>query len=153
MIITDYCKDCGAKFQIDDAAISECEKKNKWECHCPGCNKYIDVKKYEFMFTENKNDDSANTLKEEKEKTVTVGKKLPRVFKTMYQMLWHFSLIVMCVGILFMIIDSIDAMDGIYDYYGIFTRFGNIAFCISAGLVVTAIPVYSTYWFMKKDER
>ena len=38
------------KFQIDDAAISECKKKNKWECHCPGCNKYIDVKKYEFMF-------------------------------------------------------------------------------------------------------
>lgn len=61
MIITDYCKDCGAKFQIDDAAISECKKKNKWECHCPGCNKYIDVKKYEFIFayefpgTENKN--------------------------------------------------------------------------------------------------
>ena len=61
MIITDYCKDCGAKFQIDDAAISECKKKNNWECHCPGCNKYINVKKYEFMFAyefpgaENKN--------------------------------------------------------------------------------------------------
>lgn len=143
MIITDYCEHCGAKFQIDNTTISECEKKNKWNCHCPGCHTYIDVKKYEFMFTENKTNESA-VLKEEKEKTVAVGKNLPQVFKTMYQILWYLSLVVMGIGILFLIIDVIDAL---------FTGLGIIALCISAGLAATAIPVYITYWFMENFVR
>ena len=43
MAITDRCKCCGTKFKIDDAAISECKKKNNWEYHCPGCYTYIDL--------------------------------------------------------------------------------------------------------------
>lgn len=143
MIITDYCEHCGAKFQIDNTTISECEKKNKWNCHCPGCHTYIDVKKYEFMFTESKTDDSA-VLKEEKEKTVAVGKGLPQVFKLIYQILLYSSLIAMGVGILFLIIDVMDK---------IFTSFGITALYVSIGLATTAIPVYITYWFMENFVR
>jgi hypothetical protein len=95
------------------------------------------------MFTESKTDDSA-VLKEEKEKTVAVGKGLPQVFKLIYQILLYSSLIAMGVGILFLIIDVMDKT---------FTSFGIIALYVSIGLAMTAIPVYITYWFMENFVR
>ena len=50
-MIIDCCECCDAKFRIDKALISECEKKNKWECRCPNCTEYIDIKKYYLRYS------------------------------------------------------------------------------------------------------
>ena len=137
MTITDYCEHCGAKFQIDNTTISECEKKNKWNCHCPGCHIYIDVKKYEFMFTESKTNDSA----------VAVSKGLPQVFKMIYQILqilWYSSLIAMSVGLVCLVIDVIVDVIG---KIKIFPSLGIIALYVGIGLALAVILVYIMCWF------
>lgn len=159
MTITDYCKHCGAKFQIDDAAISECKKKNKWECHCPGCNKYIDVKKYEFMFAyefpgaENKNKNNIVNY--------AFDRNYPNIYKNAYLFFKKIGLFGLIIGIPAIILALITlVMNFIMDCYAISATLGIIGM-IGLGIALPclffACGFYHAYWkyenFMRLVEK
>ena len=156
MIITDYCKDCGAKFQIDDAAISECKKKNNWNCHCPGCHTYIDVrkyvKKYEFPGTENKNkNDIVN---------YAFDRNYPDIYKKAYLFFKKLGLFGLIIGIpviflaLIMFIINCYAFSEILEALAIiFAFFGMIGLVIALPCLFFAFVYYHKYWFMENFVR
>lgn len=160
MTITDSCEHCGAKFQIDDAAISECKKKNKWECHCPGCNKYIDMKKYEFMFayefpgTENKNKNKNNIV------NYAFDRNYPNVYKKAYLLFKKIGLFGLLIGIpaiflaLIMFIINCYAFSDILEILAIILAFiGMIGLVIALPCLFFAFVYYHKYWFMENFVR
>lgn len=158
MIITDHCKDCGAKFQIDDAVISECKKKNKWECHCPGCHKDIDVKKYEFMFAYEfpgaENKDKNNIVNYAFDRDYPNGYKKAYLF---FKKLGLFGLIIGIPTIFLAFITLImnfimdcDVVSAISATLGII---GMIGLVIALPCLFFAFVYYHKYWFMENFMR
>lgn len=156
MTITDRCEHCGAKFQIDDTAISECKKKNKWECHCPGCNKYIDMKKYEFMFAyefpgaENKNTNNIVNY--------AFNRNYPNIYKNAYLFFKKIGLFGLIIGIpataIFLVLlvlimnfsmdcDVFDVFNAISIILGII---GMIGLGIALPCLFFAYVFYHAYW-------
>ena len=141
MIITDHCKNCGAKFQIDDAAISECKKKNNWNCHCPDCHTYIDVrkyvKKYEFTGTENKNkNDIVN---------YAFDRNYPDIYKKAYLFFKKLGLFGLIIGILVLFLAFIMFLIDCDVFSEKLAIIGGII-----GLVIALPSLYFTGWFYHK---
>ena len=162
MTITDRCEHCGARFQIDDAIIFECKKKNKWKCHCPNCHKYIDVKKYEFMFayefpgTENKIKNT-NTKNENNIVNYAFDRNYPNLYKNAYLFLKKIGLCCLISSILLIFLGFI--LVYITDNHS----FSLIAFVggwglVTSWLIVLLVPLfYHQYWkyenFMRLVEK
>lgn len=149
MIITDYCKNCGAKFQIDDAAISECKKKNNWNCHCPDCHTYIDVKKYmkkyEFPGTENKNkNDIVN---------YAFDRNYPDIYKKVYLFFKKLGLFGLIIGIPIFFLAFIMFLINCEMLSEILAFFGMIGLVIALPSLLFAWMFYHKYWFMENFVR
>ena len=152
MIITDRCKDCGAKFQIDDAVISECKKKNKWECHCPGCHKDIDVKKYEFMFAYEfpgaENKDKNNIV------NYAFDRDYPNIYKKAYLFLKKIGLFFgLIIGIPVFFLAFIMFIINCDELSEIFAIIGMIGLAIALPCLLFAYTFYHKYWIYENFMR
>ena len=159
MTITDHCEHCGAKFQIDNTTISECKKKNKWECHCPGCNKYIDMKKYEFMFAYEFPGTETETENKNKNNIVNYAfdRNYPNMYKNTYLFFKKIGLFGLIIGIpaIFLALITL-IMDFIIDCYAIsviLASIGMIGLVIALPCLFFACGFYHKYWFMENFVR